>query len=851
MLFLLTATLNAQLKNVDGTTNDEYLGKQPLTGGECNCVNSDIPNFNFSFSSDFSNAIANDRAVIEAAERTARDWYNHQTDLMKDYIGYKNNKTFSTYDEARNYFYRKTENNYIRNNAPSAKQKIASTYYNANNAEKTGLKGLKALSYREGEINKGNLDNSLYADFKVNGVPLKDIRTISELNNIRATVNTSTVKGLWQSDQYYDMLNEINSMISSSNYSELENLAFNKKNSLYHGYNYWDKLNMMQLQLYFQDHTQYVSYPHFLTDGIFEKFHNTIEIATPNFIENEIEKNYTEYDLFHADHWKIILRDKYNNNGLYTHVAKADHQALMNAELNRLKSQTPMGASLNVDKIVQQFQIRDKNQYEWLNANPPKADEFLKRMSDAKALDKQETSEPIPDNEIISVVGENYNTEVNAIGNEIDYGGRIVSLIKELNITDPNEKKALLQNFDRGKELVDFANLHRLNNTIINEAKDLILGQVELDGLSLDLERKWNPNVGKINGRDDQKYTHTYSDGIRTWHLMDDNSVVLFSNTRAKLGKHDQVVNIFTSEGGNNGYWYFMPEGADKWYNYLIKQNSSTADELKLMFELGAQGLVKFFGRYVVPAEDIKIIFTGTDLDGVSSSRWLSGGMLIIDLAGGKIFKAIATVAEGTRVWRITAEHGGRIYTKVVNAISEATLKLYDIYGQNLSKFVDQALRKGELSDDIINETAEILEDLKNKKGSKLTWDEVKALFKRGNDFNDKAKPWYPYHEIHLANGKRLDSWDDLAGEIISRKATDLGNIKFSTFEKYLKEFAQKYSPGTRIRSNKYIDDIDGKFLEGTYVLEIPDSNLNLSNIQEYIDYAWEHYNVKLRFRPE
>ena len=41
----------------------------------------------------------------------------------------------------------------------------------------------------------------------------------------------------------------------------------------------------------------------------------------------------------------------------------------------------------------------------------------------------------------------------------------------------------------------------------------------------------------------------------------------------------------------------------------------------------------------------------------------------------------------------------------------------------------------------------------------KQRWDEIKALFKRGNDFNRKARDggWYPFHEIHLANGKRLD----------------------------------------------------------------------------------------------
>ena len=128
----------------------------------------------------------------------------------------------------------------------------------------------------------------------------------------------------------------------------------------------------------------------------------------------------------------------------------------------------------------------------------------------------------------------------------------------------------------------------------------------------------------------------------------------------------------------------------------------------------------------------------------------------------------------------------------------------------------------------------------------------MKALFKRGNDFNAKARDnlWYKFEEIHLANGKRLDSYDDITGEIVSRKATDLGNIQFSTFENYLKEMGQKYAPGTTIRSNKY-PEIDGQVLQGQQILEIPASNQLLSNIQEYIDFARDNYNIILRFRPE
>lgn len=52
----------------------------------------------------------------------------------------------------------------------------------------------------------------------------------------------------------------------------------------------------------------------------------------------------------------------------------------------------------------------------------------------------------------------------------------------------------------------------------------------------------------------------------------------------------------------------------------------------------------------------------------------------------------------------------------------------------------------------------------------------MKVFFKRGNDFNRKARDIYDYNEIVLTTKKRLDSY--MPGEkIISQKATDLDNI--------------------------------------------------------------------------
>ena len=123
----------------------------------------------------------------------------------------------------------------------------------------------------------------------------------------------------------------------------------------------------------------------------------------------------------------------------------------------------------------------------------------------------------------------------------------------------------------------------------------------------------------------------------------------------------------------------------------------------------------------------------------------------------------------------------------------------------------------------------------------------------RGNKFNDTAKNglWYDFNEVHLENGKRLDSYDEIKGEIVSRKATDLENIELSTFESYLREMKNKYPEGMKIRSDKYKKELDGKILKGKQILEIPESNKNFDKIQEYIDLAKNKYNIEIRFKPE
>lgn len=77
----------------------------------------------------------------------------------------------------------------------------------------------------------------------------------------------------------------------------------------------------------------------------------------------------------------------------------------------------------------------------------------------------------------------------------------------------------------------------------------------------------------------------------------------------------------------------------------------------------------------------------------------------------------------------------------------------------------------------------------------------------------------------------------------------DLNNIRFSTFERYLKEIKEKYPRGKKIRSNAY-PDLDGELLRRDYFLKIPASNQFIPNLSKFITAA-NKCGVTLRSRPE
>jgi hypothetical protein len=98
-----------------------------------------------------------------------------------------------------------------------------------------------------------------------------------------------------------------------------------------------------------------------------------------------------------------------------------------------------------------------------------------------------------------------------------------------------------------------------------------------------------------------------------------------------------------------------------------------------------------------------------------------------------------------------------------------------------------------------------------------------------GNAFNKERSVAYPYNEVYVnkASGDgyyRLDSYNDRAGEIVSRKFTQFSEITERTGIDYVNEMAAKYPVGATIANvpTNIKNGLAGDLLIGRHILEVP-----------------------------
>ncbi|PRT07948.1 hypothetical protein C6356_06040 [Bacillus wiedmannii] len=313
------------------------------------------------------------------------------------------------------------------------------------------------------------------------------------------------------------------------------------------------------------------------------------------------------------------------------------------------------------------------------------------------------------------------------------------------------------------------------------------------------------------------------------------------------------------------GTWEFMKEffqgAGSAAFESVIGLESPDNDELesKLTYQAG-----RFTGNVIAGAASIIEILEGLTVIGGSNFLTLvatigTGGLaspIAITFDAAATTAGVSLVGHGVFVGRNAIQNGKDTLQKIQSSSSGSVSGV-----KGSSETAKNLLKDGKFIESDLELRYKQYCDRKAKEGKvpkdRLDWKEASDYWTknspmaRGNRFNSKAREegWYDYHELHLENHKRLDSYDPIFEEIVSRKATDLHKIDESTFRTYLNEFRDKYSSGTKIRSNQY-PELDGLKLNGDYILEVPASNKNIKNIEKYKEIA-EEYGVTLRFREE
>jgi hypothetical protein len=103
----------------------------------------------------------------------------------------------------------------------------------------------------------------------------------------------------------------------------------------------------------------------------------------------------------------------------------------------------------------------------------------------------------------------------------------------------------------------------------------------------------------------------------------------------------------------------------------------------------------------------------------------------------------------------------------------------------------------------------------------------LKQQLDEGRDFNAAQNDRFPYNELYIEDPKggshfKLDSYNDISGEIVSRKLTQLADIQEQTAKNYISEIEKKYAPGRTIANVPTSGSLAGETLRGTKFLEVP-----------------------------
>ena len=473
-LLLLTVvfSISLQAQTLPTVNNDEFLMNsggtysdlQPALAGRCSGC--EVPDLNFNWSSSFNTAVLNETYIRRAADKKLREWYERQKGIIENFLENKYHKQFSSFNEAKDYAFIDFElKNITINVAPIVSAKNSDKRQRALK-KAVHIKGLKALKIREAEIKAGNTNKPLYPDFEVNGTPLKNLKSTAAVTAAYNNLLNQFVDNTWKG-------------FESGYIAKILGIPFNNKvlktkNNYFGSLGTWDKLDFMQFIIHYEQITK--TTPVLPTEEelrLFKKYINTANTVTATYVENYINANKeSEMSLFHPNYWKIIWKRDYKGLFFKVNEAKNKHKQLKQKELNRLTGSISMNATSTIDYLVSLLKITDKDQLQWLNDHPSKGDEFVKEIKEAKQKDA-DMPPPIP-GELSFPPDHHQQLAQWNIRTELAEGAKVVALLKELGITDKNQKDWLYEHKIEADKIISFVDSNKVNDKIEDYTKSMI-----------------------------------------------------------------------------------------------------------------------------------------------------------------------------------------------------------------------------------------------------------------------------------------------------------------------------------------------------------------------------------------
>jgi len=322
----------------------EYLRFNSLNDlrGPCPCppVETEFEDFSFNWNNGFHTALNNQILLKLARKKAKRVWLKRQKKRIRENIEKKLGRNFDNYDQAKEALFLFSEKENIYRNSKPPINKYQSLRSDGYAISKGYLKELKLLQLRKIEISAGNIHNPKYGYLKANGMLLKDIKDLNTLNQ------------KWDNIVIPLGSNINNTHYNTSIYQKLNNLGadFNKqiialKNNYYNRFNQWERLNLMQLLLNFEEYKRLSSCGVCLLPSSFYKF-KELDKATSAVIEtyamNNRDKRTSIFD---------TTIDYYGGYGRYIQWMQSRRQEAINNLVNEVH--TARFAAENLNNLLQ------------------------------------------------------------------------------------------------------------------------------------------------------------------------------------------------------------------------------------------------------------------------------------------------------------------------------------------------------------------------------------------------------------------------------------------------------------------------------------------------------------------